>query len=59
MFFEFIPASFKKNKTLKKSGLSGFFSATLELTKEGLIDLLQKKRFDKLSSLKEKNEKKK
>ena len=46
--FEFIPASFKKSKTLKKSGLSGFFSATLELTKEGLIDLLQKKRFDKI-----------
>ena len=46
--FEFIPANFKKSKTLKKSGLSGFFSATLELTKEGLIDLLQKKRFDKI-----------
>jgi segregation and condensation protein A len=46
--FEFIPASFKKSKTLKKSGLSGFFSATLELTKEGLIDLLQKKIFYKI-----------
>jgi segregation and condensation protein A len=46
--FEFIPSYFKKSKTLKKSGLSGLFSATLELTKEGLINLMQKKRFDKI-----------
>ena len=43
-----IPKKFKKNKKLKKSGLAGFFSASLELTKEGLINIMQKKSFDRL-----------
>ena len=46
--YKFIPKSFRKNLKLKKSGVAGFFSASLELTKEGLINLLQKKSFDKL-----------
>ena len=45
---DLIPSQFKKNKNLKKSGLSGLFSASLELTKEGLISIMQKKTFDKL-----------
>jgi len=45
--FDFIPKKFKNSKTLKKSGVAGFFSASLELTKEGLISIMQKKDFDK------------
>ena len=45
---ELIPSKFKKTNTLKKSGLAGVFSASLELTREGLIDIMQKKTFDKL-----------
>jgi len=45
---ELIPSKFKKNKNLKKSGLAGLFSATLELTREGLISIMQKKNFDQI-----------
>ena len=45
---EIVPIKFKKNISLKKSGLAGIFSASLELTKDGLINILQKKSFDKL-----------
>ena len=45
---ELIPKKFRKTKKLKRSGIAGFFSASLELTKEGLINILQKKNFDKL-----------
>ena len=47
-FSAFIPEKFKKSKQLKKSGVAGSFSATLELTKEGLINIMQEKSFDKL-----------
>ena len=47
-FSEFIPKKFRQSKNLKKSGLAGFFSATLELSKEGLINIMQNKNFDKL-----------
>jgi segregation and condensation protein A len=46
--FDMIPDKFKKTKNLRKSGMAGFFSASLELTKEGLINIMQKKNFDKL-----------
>ena len=39
---------FKGTKKLKRSGMAGIFSATLELTKEGLLNLMQKKSFDKV-----------
>jgi segregation and condensation protein A len=52
---ELIPLKFKKTNTLKKSGLAGLFSAALELTREGLISIMQKKVFDRLL-IKEKNE---
>ena len=43
-----IPSTFKKNNNLKKTGLSGIFSASLELSKEGMIRIMQKKTFDKI-----------
>jgi segregation and condensation protein A len=43
-----IPKNFKKNEDLKRSGLAGFFSASLELAKEGIIDIMQKKSFDEI-----------
>ena len=44
---DLIPNKFRTKK-LKRTGLSGFFSASLELTREGLINIMQKKTFDKL-----------
>ena len=45
---ELIPKKFKETKKLKRSGMAGLFSASLELTKEGLINNMQKKNFDNL-----------
>ena len=45
---ELIPRKFKKTYKLKKSGLAGLFSASLELTREGIISIMQKRTFDKL-----------
>ena len=45
---ELIPANLKKSIKLKKSGISGIFSASLELTKQGIIRIMQKKIFDKV-----------
>ena len=33
---------------MQKSGLAGIFSASLELTKEGIIQILQKKLFEQI-----------
>ena len=46
--FELLPSRFKKNVQLKKSGVCGLFSASLELSREGLISIMQKKDFDNL-----------
>jgi len=43
-----IPLKFKKTYILKKTGLAGIFSGALELTREGLITIMQKKNFDTL-----------
>ena len=43
-----VPPKFAKTKVLKKSGLAALFSASLELTKEGLISIMQKDIFGKL-----------
>jgi len=43
-----IPKKFKQTKKLKRTGLAGFFSASLELSKEGIITIMQKKNFDKI-----------
>ena len=45
---ELIPDSYKQNLQKKKSGLSGILAASLELTKEGLINMMQKKTYDKI-----------
>ena len=45
--FELIPKFYKKNK-MKRTGIAGIFAASLELTKEGIISVSQKKLFDKL-----------
>ena len=39
---------------MKRTGLAGIFAASLELTKEGFIKILQKKIFDKVM-IKKKN----
>jgi len=50
-----IPKKFKQTKKLQKTGLAGFFSASLELTKEGIKKIMQKKNFGKIL-IKEKND---
>ena len=45
---DLIPEKFKETKNLRRSGMAGLFSASLELTKEGLINIMQKKSFDRL-----------
>ena len=44
---ELIPKYYKKNK-MKRTGIAGMFSASLELTKERIIKVSQKKNFEKL-----------
>ena len=43
---DLIPESYKENISKKRTGLSGIFAASLELTKEGIINIMQKKTFD-------------
>ena len=45
---DFIPSKYRKSNNLKRSGIAGLFSASLELTKEGLINIMQKKNFDEI-----------
>ena len=45
---ELIPKKFKEIKKLRKSGVAGLLSASLELSKERLINIKQKKSFDRL-----------
>ena len=46
--FELVPKEFNNSEKLKRSGLAGIFSASLELSKEGSISIMQKQLFDKL-----------
>ena len=43
---DLIPESYKENSQKKRTGLSGIFAACLELTREGIINIKQKKTFD-------------
>ena len=43
---ELIPNTFIKTSKSRRSGLASIFSASLELTKDGLIDIMQNKLFD-------------
>ena len=45
---DLIPEGFTLSNKLKKSGLAGIFSASLELTKQGTTNIMQKKMFDKI-----------
>jgi segregation and condensation protein A len=45
---DLIPEGFTYNKKLKKSGIAGIFSASLELTKQGTTNIMQKKLFEKI-----------
>ena len=45
---EIIPKKFKETEKLRKTGLAGFFAASLELTKEGILSIMQKKSFERL-----------
>ena len=45
---ELIPKNFTFNKKLKKSGLAGIFAASLELTKQGVTEIMQKNYFEKI-----------
>ena len=45
---DLISESYSQNSNLKKTGFSGLFSASLELTKEGILSIMQEKMFDKL-----------
>lgn len=45
---ELIPKKYRKTNNLKRSGFSGIFSAMLELTREGIVDIMQKNSFDKI-----------
>ena len=45
---DLIPENFIISKKLKRSGLAGVFSASLELTKQGITSIMQKKLYDKL-----------
>ena len=44
---ELIP-KFYFNKKMNRTGITGIFAASLELTKEGAIEIFQKKMFDKI-----------
>ena len=45
--FELIPKFYSSNK-MKRTGIAGIFAASLELSREGVISVSQKKLFDKL-----------
>jgi len=51
---ELIPNFYLKNN-MKRTGIAGIFSASLELVKDGIIKVNQKKLFDKLMVKKKKN----
>ena len=53
---ELIPDYYKKNR-MQRTGIAGIFSASLELTKEGIVNITQKNNFDKLMIKNSKNAK--
>ena len=52
---ELVPKFYSKNK-MERTGLAGIFAASLELTKEGVLSVSQKKIFDELMIKKTQNE---
>ena len=45
---EIIPKKFREKEKLKRTGLASFFSGSLELTKEGLLSIVQERSFEKI-----------
>jgi segregation and condensation protein A len=45
--FELIPKYYLKNN-MKRTGITGIFAASLELTREGITKVSQKKQFDNM-----------
>ena len=45
---ELIPKEFNESKTLKKSGFASVFAGSLELSKEGDIEIKQNTLFDSI-----------
>ena len=43
---ELVPTAFNQSIALKKSGLAAIFAASLELSKDGIINIMQKNLFD-------------
>ena len=43
---ELIPKSFSNSKKNKKTGLAAIFTASLELTKDGVVNLMQDRLFE-------------
>ena len=43
---ELVPTVFNQSIALKKSGLAAIFAASLELSKDGIINIMQKNLFD-------------
>ena len=43
---ELVPTAFNQSVALKKSGLAAIFAASLELSKDGIINIRQKNLFD-------------
>ena len=43
---ELVPKEFNESKILKRSGLASIFTASLELSKEGSLELKQRELFD-------------
>ena len=58
-FIELIPENYKQNSQKKRTGISGILAACLELTREGVINIMQKKHFDDILIKKNKWRKKK
>ena len=44
--YELIPKTFKESPKFKKTGLAAIFSASLELAKDGVVNLMQKNLFE-------------
>ena len=43
---DLIPMNYKNSTRFKKTGLAAIFTASLELTKDGVLNLMQNKLFD-------------
>ena len=45
---ELVPANFKREENMRRTGKAGIFAASLELVKEGSISIKQNRLFDKV-----------